>query len=158
VPANARQTAVVVCPGRGTYNAAELGYLARHHPGQTALIERFDAERARRGQASVRALDAAAAFDPALHLSGDNASALIFASSLADYLAIDRTTFDIIAVTGNSMGWYTALACAGALSPEAGFALASTMGALMQVASIGGQVIYGLVVDDWRPIPAAARR
>ncbi|MCO5135189.1 MAG: hypothetical protein M9908_12770 [Phyllobacteriaceae bacterium] len=28
--AGGRKTAVVVCPGRGTYNKGELGYLARH--------------------------------------------------------------------------------------------------------------------------------
>ncbi|HEY2483119.1 MAG TPA: hypothetical protein VGI30_13125, partial [Caulobacteraceae bacterium] len=147
-----KQTVVVVCPGRGTYNAGELGYLARRHRYQTALFDRFDAERARRGQPGVRELDAATAFDPATHLRGDNASALIFASSYADYLAIDREAFDIVAVTGNSMGWYTALACAGALSPETGFSLCNAMGALMQEASIGGQVIYALVDDDWLPI------
>jgi acyl transferase domain-containing protein len=153
VAANVRQTAVVVCPGRGTYNAAELGYLKRHHPGQAPLLEMFDAERARLGQPGVAALDRAAAYDPAVHGRGDNASALIFASSLADYLAIDRDTFDIVAVTGNSMGWYTALACGGALQADAGFRVCNTMGALMHEASIGGQMIYALVDDDWRPIP-----
>jgi acyl transferase domain-containing protein len=153
VAARAKQTAVVVCPGRGTYNAAELGYLARHHEAQRPLLDRFDLERACRGQESVTALDAATKFEPATHLRGDNASALIFASSLADHLVIDREAFDIVAVTGNSMGWYTALACAGALSPEAGFALCNTMGLFMHEASIGGQVIYALVDDDWREIP-----
>lgn len=148
-----KQTAVVVCPGRGTYNAAELGYLKRHHPGQAALLQMFDAERARLGQPGVAALDRAAAYDAAVHARGDNASALIFASSLADYRAIDRDAFDIVAVTGNSMGWYTALACGAALSPEAGFRVCNTMGALMHEASIGGQVIYALVDDDWRSIP-----
>ncbi len=153
MPGGARQTALVVCPGRGSYNAAELGYLKRHHPGQTALFEMFDAERARRGQPGVGALDRAATYDPAVHARGDNASALIFASSLADYLAIDPSAFDIVAVTGNSMGWYTALACGGALQPDAGFRVCNTMGALMHAASIGGQVIYALVDEDWRPIP-----
>jgi acyl transferase domain-containing protein len=148
-----KQTALVVCPGRGTYNAPELGYLARHHAGQTALLDMIDAERQRRGQPGVRELDTAATYSPGVHARGDNASALIFACSLADFLAIDRTAFDIVAVTGNSMGWYTALACAGALSPAQGFEVCNTMGALMHEASIGGQVIYALVDDDWRSIP-----
>ena len=32
-----RKTAVVICPGRGTYNATELGYLGRHFPDPTLL-------------------------------------------------------------------------------------------------------------------------
>jgi acyl transferase domain-containing protein len=151
-----KQKALVVCPGRGTYNATELGYLGRHHIGQSTLLDMIDEERARRGQPGVRELDAAAAYSPATHARGDNASALIFACSLADFLAIDRAAFDIVAVTGNSMGWYTALACAGALSPALGFQVCNTMGGLMHEASIGGQVIYALVDDDWRLI--AGRR
>src|SRR3712207_8209358 len=48
----------------------------------------------------------------------DIASPLIFAASYADFLAIDRSRFDVAAVTGNSMGWYTALAVAGAVRSE----------------------------------------
>ncbi len=59
----------------------------------------------------------------------------------------------MIAVTGNSMGWYSALACAGAVSPEDGFRIANTMGTLMQRALIGGQLIYPFVDEDWRPQP-----
>ena len=40
-----KQTALVVCPGRGTYNAAELGYLKTHHADKSALIETLDALR-----------------------------------------------------------------------------------------------------------------
>ena len=58
-----------------------------------------------------------------------------------------------MAVTGNSMGWYTALACGGALAPEPGLALANTMGRYMQEAMIGGQAIWSLVDEAWRPIP-----
>jgi acyl transferase domain-containing protein len=147
-----KPTALVVCPGRGTYNAAELGYLARHR-ADGAFLDMADAYRAAHGQPTIRALDGAETYKPSLHLRGDNASPLIFACSYTDYLAVDRESFDIVAVTGNSMGWYTALACAGALGPQAGFALCNTMGVLMHEASIGGQVIYALVDEDWRPIP-----
>ena len=51
-------TAVVVCPGRGTYNAPELGYLARHFP-DPALLARLDAQRSAAGQDTLTALDGA---------------------------------------------------------------------------------------------------
>ena len=139
--------AVLICPGRGTYNAGELGYLSRHFP-QAALLAKFDAARAGGGQESLSALDGATRFSMATHTRGDNASGLIYAASLGDFLSIERAKIDIVAVTGNSMGWYTALACGGALSPEAGFHVANTMGTLMQAALIGGQVIYPWMDED----------
>lgn len=59
----------------------------------------------------------------------------------------------MVAVTGNSMGWYSTLACAGALLPEEGFRVANTMGMLMQRLLIGGQVIHPFVDEDWRVLP-----
>ena len=38
------RTAVVVCPGRGTYNKSELGYLREYFPDE-ALLARFDEQR-----------------------------------------------------------------------------------------------------------------
>jgi len=148
-----RQKVLVICPGRGTYNAAELGYLRRHHSGQAAFLDMVDAYRAAQRQPTVRELDEADAYRPSVHTRGDNASALIFACSYADFLTIDRAAFDVVAVTGNSMGWYTALACAGALDPAPALALVNTMGLYMYEASVGGQTIYALVDADWRTIP-----
>lgn len=147
------KTAVVICPGRGTYNKEELGYLARHFP-DPALLAKFDAQRIGMGQESLSALDGADQFSLAKHTRGDNASGLIYAATLGDFLAIDRDRIEIVAVTGNSMGWYSALACGGALSPEDGFTVANTMGTLMQEALIGGQLVYPFLGDDWRPDPA----
>jgi malonyl CoA-acyl carrier protein transacylase len=112
-----------------------------------------DAYRAARRQPTVRELDEAGAWNADTHGRGGNASALIFACSYADFLAIVRAAFDIVAVTGNSMGWYTALACAGALEAEPALDLVNTMGLYMQEASIGGQAIWSLVDEDWREIP-----
>ena len=146
------KTAVLVCPGRGTYNKAELGYLRQHFPDPILLAE-FDAVRVSAGQDAVTALDSAARFSAAKFGRGDNASALIYAATLGDFLSIDQSKIEIVAVTGNSMGWYSALSCAGAMTPLAGFELANTMGTLMQEALIGGQLIYPFVGDDWRPNP-----
>ena len=148
-----RQTAVVICPGRGTYNKAELGYLARHHADKAALLSRFDTERTMLGQDTLAALDGAETYTNARHTRGDNASALIYAATLADFMSINRDAYDVVAITGNSMGWYSALACGGALTPDGGFSVANTMGRLMQESMIGGQLIYPFVDEQWQPIP-----
>ena len=142
------KTAVVICPGRGTYTKTELGYLERHFADR-ALLAYFDEARASLGQETLSALDGAVTYSVAKHTRGDNASALIYAATLGDFRAIDGV--DVVAVTGNSMGWYSALACGGALSAEAGFEVVNTMGTLMQEALIGGQLIYPFVGEDWRP-------
>ena len=147
------KTAVVICPGRGTYTKAELGYLKRNFR-DAALLSAFDRTRAALGQETLTALDGAASYSVAKHTRGDNASGLIYAATLGDFDAIDRETVDIVAVTGNSMGWYTTLACGGALSPEAGFEVVNTMGTLMQEALIGGQLVHPCVGEDWVPNPA----
>ena len=146
------RTAVVICPGRGTYTKTELGYLKRHF-GDRALLGAFDRTREGMGQESLSALDGAATYSVAKHTRGDNASALIYAATLGDFRSIDAGKIDVVAVTGNSMGWYSALACGGALSAEAGFEVTNTMGTLMQEALIGGQLIYPFVDEDWRSDP-----
>lgn len=148
-----RKTAVLVCPGRGTYNKDELGYLGRHFPNPS-LLAAFDAERRERGQDTLSDLDGAERFSMARHTRGDNASGLIYAATLGDALCIDRERIEVVAVTGNSMGWYSALACAGAVTPENGFAVANTMGTLMQQALIGGQLVYPFLGSEWQPDPA----
>lgn len=153
----ARKTAVVICPGRGTYNKEQLGYFARHHGGKGALIAAFDRERAALGQESLASLDGAEKFTVSRFTRGDNASALIYACSHADFLAINRERIEVVAVTGNSMGWYTALACSGALDAQGGFELANTMGTLMQETLIGGQILYPFVDENWVEIPGKKR-
>lgn len=147
-----RKTAVIICPGRGTYNATELGSLTRHFP-DAALLARLDALRQAEGQETLTALDGAAKFSLALHSRGDNASGLIFAATYGDFLSVDPEKIDVVAVTGNSMGWYSALACAGAATAENGFQIANTMGRLMQDALIGGQTVYPWMDEDWVPDP-----
>lgn len=142
--------AVVICPGRGTYNAAELGYLARNFPAPN-ILARFDRRRQAGGQETLASLDGAARFSAARHGGGANASVLIFAATYGDFLSLDRSEIEVVAVTGNSMGWYSALTCAGALAPDEGFTLVNTMGRLMEDASIGGQIVYPWMDNDWTP-------
>ena len=145
------KTAVFVCPGRGVYNKSELGYLVRHHADKAELIAMFDRQRRRQDQPALAELDGAKAYSNAIFTRGDNASALIFVCTFADFLSIDRDAYEIVAIAGNSMGWYSTLACAGAVSPEAGFEIANTMGQLMQESLIGGQTVYPFVGEDWVP-------
>jgi len=153
-----RERVVVVCPGRGTYNQAEWGYLHRHHAHQDELLARFDAYRARHGLPGLRALDREIPYQMKLHSRGDHASALIYACAYCDALDIDLRRYEIVAVTGNSMGWYIALAVAQALSAQDGLHLVDTMGRLMQEALIGGQLVYPWVDEDWRPQPEVRQR
>ena len=148
-----RKTALVVCPGRGTYGKNELGYLKRLHGDRRELLATVDAIRGERGQPTVSELDGAERFSPGLHTRGDIASPLIFTSSYADYLAIDRSRHDLVAVTGNSMGWYTSLACAGAVDLGHGFSIIDAMGQNSQAGEPGGQVLLSLVDEQWREAP-----
>ncbi len=142
------RTAVVICPGRGTYNKPELGYLHRHHADKMPMFQRFNAMRAEAGQDGVTALDGAARFAVSTYSRGDVASPLIYAAALADAQSL-ADDIEVVAVTGNSMGWYIALAAAGALSAENGFCVVNTMGTLMQEHLIGGQLVYPFTDDSW---------
>lgn len=153
-----KQTAVVIAPGRGTYNKTELGYLAKRHPDKSALLEEFDTFRTAQNQIAISALDSMDRYSIATHTRGDNASPLIYGCAYADFLSIDRDVYDILGVTGNSMGWYIALACAGALSPMAGLEVVNSMGTLMQEQLIGGQIIYPYTDGNWVEIPGQKQK
>ncbi|MEA3051340.1 MAG: [acyl-carrier-protein] S-malonyltransferase [Sphingomonadales bacterium] len=153
-----RQKALIVCPGRGTYGKAELGYLRRFHADKSGLVETVDRLRAGRGQPTISELDGADRFSPALHTRGDIASPLIFTASYADFLAIDARRFAVAAATGNSMGWYTTLAVAGAVGLEQGFRIIDAMGENSQAGEPGGQVLLTLVDEDWKEAPGLRER
>jgi acyl transferase domain-containing protein len=146
-----KQRVVVICPGRGTYNAPEWGYLKRHHADKGALLESFDDYRRQHQQPTLSELDGETSYSLKLHSRGDHASGLIYACAYADFLDIDQDRYEIVAVTGNSMGWYISLAIAGALDAQKGLHLVNTMGGLMQERLIGGQLLIPWVDDDWRP-------
>lgn len=142
--------AVVVCPGRGAYTSASLGSLPADHP----IVRRAEDHRAALGLEPLLALDGAERFDPARHLRPANASPLIFLATLLDVEEAARD-HELVGVIGNSLGWYTALTVAGALSFDDGFRLVQQM-ALLQEQPIagdgpGGQVIYPLTDAGWQP-------
>ncbi|MBA6399625.1 ACP S-malonyltransferase [Colwellia sp. BRX10-4] len=144
-----KQRVVIICPGRGTYNKEELGYLQRFHSDKTEIVSLIDDFRDSQGQMKVSELDGMENYSMPTHTAGENASALIYACALSDYQAINKDEFDIVAVTGNSMGWYIALAVAGALKPKQAIKLINTMGSMMTKGVIGGQMIYPIINDEW---------
>ena len=146
-----KERAVVVFPGRGSYSAAELGYLKKRHAERRPLIEEFDRVVSANGGEPSTSLDNADAFSPSRHLPGRNASNLIFACALADFHAIDRERYDIVAICGNSLGWYLTLAAGGGVSLHDGARIVDSMGALMEQQGVGGQILYPVVDGDWRP-------
>ena len=149
-----RKTALVVAPGRGAYQAEELGYLHRHHKDRREFVHTLDELRTSLGQTTITALDQADRFVRSRHTNGENASLLIYACALADFMAINKDQYDIVAITGNSMGWYLALACAGVVPGKNGAHLVNHMGTLMHEKGVGGQLIYPVTDDEWRPKPA----
>ena len=151
---SARKTALVVAPGRGTYGKGELGSIARLHGARFGdLIANFDAQRRERDQPTVTDLDGADRFSVATHMRGDVAAPLIYTASVLDFLSIDRDAYDVVAVAGNSMGWYSALALGGAVSVEDGFRISNAMGLNSQTHGPGGQILLQVVDEDWRAVP-----
>lgn len=145
-----KKRALVVCPGRGTYNKPELGYWHHHHTDKHGLLDVIDAPRRQNDQIGIAELDSMSAYKLPVHTAGENASSLIYGCAAGDFADIDQDAFDIVAVTGNSMGWYIALALAGALSLSDGALLINTMGSMMRSGVIGGQLIYPVSDPDWQ--------
>lgn len=136
----------VLCPGRGSYTESSLGSLPERHP----WVARADELRAEYGLEPLSALDRAQRFSQKLHLRPANASALIWLVALLDAAeALERGR--CVAVAGNSLGWYVALAVAEALDFDDGFRLVQEMALLQEELRGGGQVIYPLVDAEWRP-------
>ncbi len=145
-----KQQALVICPGRGSYNKEQLGYFFNYHQDNTALINTIDNYRTQHGFETIASLDQAEKFNLKIHTLGENASPLIYGCAEADFEAINLEKYDICAITGNSMGWYIALAAAQALKPPAAIEVINTMGAMMKDGLIGAQTIYPIIDKQWQ--------
>lgn len=149
-----RPTAVLLCPGRGSYGKPELGSITRYlrpdGPVAEALAE-ADRLRAAAGQPTITELDTAGQFRPRLHLEGRNAAELIHFATLA-HLEHLREKYRIVAVAGNSLGWYSALPAAGSLLPTESAQMVRTMAGLQELAA-GAQLLTTTVGADWLPDP-----
>jgi acyl transferase domain-containing protein len=144
---------VVVCPGRGSYTKETLGYLKQYGSHVKDFIVDIDERRRSVKEPTITELDSAEAFKPNLHTKGEHASSLIYACAYADFMAIDRDKYEVVAVTGNSMGWYLTLAFAGSLDWAGGFEVVNTMGSMMKDGTVGGQVIYPISDAHWVKSP-----
>ena len=141
----------IVCPGRGSYTEASLGSL----DPDDAFVREAEALRAGFDLEPLLALDGAARFEPARHLRPANVSPLIYLVTWLDAQRAASERGRVVGVLGNSMGWYSALAVAGALSFADGFRLVQEMSLLQEDGEPGGQVLYPLVDGDWQPDPQA---
>lgn len=148
-----KERVVVICPGRGTYTKETLGYLKKFRPSLNEFFGTLDKKRLELGLPTLTELDNADVFKPQLHTKGEHASTLIYTCSFADFISLDSEKYEVVAVTGNSMGWYTALAVAGVLDVPAAFDVINTMGSMMKEQIIGGQMIYPVVDENWKQIP-----
>lgn len=139
----------LICPGRGSYGKGELGSIARWlRPGPVAdALDLADEARRQAGKPTVRELDGAERFRPGVHLAGENAAELIFFSTLAHAERVFEK-HDVAVVAGNSLGWYSALAAAGAVTPTDGWRLVTTMARLQTTVS-GGQILTTFAAEDW---------
>ncbi|MEM9013567.1 MAG: ACP S-malonyltransferase [Pseudomonadota bacterium] len=143
--------AVVIFPGRGTYGRNELGYLATHHRDKQDFLAEIDDWRAQNKRTPISDIDSAESYSAGRHASSLNASSLIYACALSDFADIDLSKFEIVAICGNSLGWYLSLAAGGALAPANAIRLVDTMGALMETDGVGGQMVYPTSDEQWRP-------
>lgn len=143
--------ALLVCPGRGSYGRDSLGYLKDRSPAASAVITACDEARAALGRPTVSEIDAASDFRTSWHVAGEHASLLGFACAMADAAEIAAERFQVVGVTGNSMGFYTALVLSGALELGDGIRLVETMAAYQEKNVIGGQVLYPVTQEDWSP-------
>ncbi len=147
--------ALLLCPGRGSYNAASLGSL---QDLDSPALRTFDACRAQHGRRSLVEIDAMDRFSGVWHVAGEHASLLTAAATMVDVESIDREKVDVVAIAGNSMGWYTALGCAGALALDDTALLIDTLGAYQARNVIGGQLVWPLCDEAWRPVPERLAR
>ena len=147
----ARLRTLVVCPGRGSYDRNSLGSLGNRSEAVATFLERCDAYRGAQGQPTVSELDQEPAYRSSLHVAGEHASLLTFAASYADWLELDRDHYEVVAIAGNSMGWYTSLAVSGALPLDDAIRLVDTLGRYQHKNVIGGQVLYPVCSPDWSP-------
>ena len=140
---------VIICPGRGSYTRETSGYLAVSSKLAKDHISWMDDQRKSVKMFTLTDLDTQP-FKAKIHMIGENASPLIYACSLSDFLSINNEKYEIVAITGNSMGWYIALALGQALNKENAYHLIHTMGSLSSRNLHGGQIIYPIIDDNWQ--------
>ena len=90
-----KKRVVVVCPGRGTYTRETSGYLDKYGEAAKEHIIWMDQQREIDDMQSISSLDSEP-FKSRIHMAGENASTLIFACSMSDYLSINKEKYEIV--------------------------------------------------------------
>lgn len=144
--------AVLVMPDAAAYGPATLGSLPLDDP----LVERADELRRGRGLESLRAIDRAPRYDPAVHGRPANGGPLSYLVALLD---AERALLDheVVAVVATSVGWCAALAATGAISAPDGLALIQEIGLLQEAVPDSARIVYPVTDGDWRPMDACRR-
>ncbi|MCB9919272.1 MAG: ACP S-malonyltransferase [Planctomycetes bacterium] len=148
----------LLCPGRGSYGREELGTLldlvTELGSEGAALVAELETMRADLlpDQPGLLELDQSTSFKPAHMLPGMRASPLIYACSVLDARRAMRSCEPVL-VGGNSLGFYSALAVSGALTPVDGMRLVATMARLQEDGPKGGQVLWTLLDEEWHVLP-----
>tara|TARA_S200000501_G_scaffold8750_1_gene7866 strand:+ start:89168 stop:90187 length:1020 start_codon:yes stop_codon:yes gene_type:complete len=140
---------LLICPGRGSYTKSEVGYLKLNKKYNMDIIDWIDKQRESKGLTKLKELDLIS-FKSSIHTSGENASPLIYACSISDFLSLNKKNFDFVCIIGNSMGWYTALALSGAVSLNNSYKIVQNMGSIMDLKGVGAQLIYPIIDDNWQ--------
>ena len=140
---------LLICPGRGSYTKRESGYLNLNKKYNQDIIDWMDKQRVSKGLKQLKELDLMP-FKSSIHMSGENASTLIYACSISDFYSLSKKNFDFVCVIGNSMGWYTALAISGAISINNSYKIVQRMGSIMDSKGVGRQLIYPIIDDNWQ--------
>jgi len=143
-----RERIVIICPGRGSYTRDTQGYLNKYIQSSSNKIKYMDHERNNSGLPTLTEIDSQK-FKASIHMKGEHASTLIYACSLVDYYSIDQSKYKIVAILGNSMGWYSTLSFSKSLHYQKAYGLIDVMGSMMKNKIIGGQIIYSIADDDW---------
>ena len=151
--------ALIVCPGRGSYNATELHTLSKlPNPERwQGMLAEADEACVAAGMASISQLDAADKFSRDAHMEPAHASTLTYALAAADFASrfgggetMSTPAWQPVGVCGNSLGWYTALHLGGALSFRQGLDLVLASGAYQRGhGAVGGQLVYPSMSDQW---------
>ena len=147
---NNKKRSVVLCPGRGSYGKDSLGYAQQM---TSAKLDIADAFRTNAQKPTVREMDASTTFRSSWHVAGEHASILTAAISGADFDQI-HAAHEIVAICGNSMGWYTALGLSGAVDYRDSIEVIETMGEYQRGNVIGGQIVVSITDDNWKINPA----
>ena len=143
-----RERIVIICPGRGSYTRDTQGYLNKYIQSSSNKIKYMDDERNNAGLPTLTEIDSQK-FKASIHMKGEHASTLIYACSLVDYYSIDQSKYKIVAILGNSMGWYSTLSFSKSLHYQKAYGLIDVMGSMMKNKIIGGQIIYSIADDVW---------